>query len=211
VQVTQWQSRQAIDKQAENSISGDQGRNGGKGSGKGRIFSEIPAVGVVTIGIVSSCTFFRVALSMIALLQRVTRASVTVDDETIAAIGSGLLVFVGVQPADTEATAQALLQRITRYRVFSDAQGRMNLSLLDSGGALLLVPQFTLAADTRKGLRPGFSTAATPEEGSRLFDAMVALAEGLDCESGCGRFGANMQVELVNDGPATFWLQQSPE
>ncbi len=146
---------------------------------------------------------------MIALLQRVTSASVDVDGIRIASIAKGLLVLVAVEPDDDESTVNTLLERFIRYRVFSDLQGRMNLSLLDISAELLLVPQFTLAADTRKGLRPGFSTAATPAEGQRLFDIMVSQATQLPVHVAAGRFGADMQVALVNDGPATFWLQES--
>lgn len=130
-----------------------------------------------------------------------------VDGQKIAEIGPGLMVLVGVEPTDTEQTAAALLQKITRYRVFSDANGKMNLSLLDAGGELLLVPQFTLAADTSRGLRPGFSKAASPKDGARLFATLKGLAEQLDCKVATGQFGADMQVALVNNGPVTFWLQ----
>ncbi|OED35429.1 D-tyrosyl-tRNA(Tyr) deacylase [Chromatiales bacterium (ex Bugula neritina AB1)] len=145
---------------------------------------------------------------MIALLQRVTSASVEVDDRRVASIDAGLLVLLGVEPDDTEASAEVLLSRLIRYRIFSDTVGRMNLSLLDTSGDLLLVPQFTLAADTKKGLRPGFSTAASPAEGERLFDIMVRHARQLPLRVGVGEFGADMKVALINDGPATFWLQE---
>jgi D-tyrosyl-tRNA(Tyr) deacylase len=148
---------------------------------------------------------------MIGLLQRVRSASVTVDGERIAAIGAGLLVLVGVQQGDTERVATRLLERVLGYRIFPDAQGRMNLSLKQAGGGLLLVPQFTLAADTRKGTRPSFTPAASSAEGARLFDALVAAAGARHAPTGCGRFAADMQVALVNDGPATFWLEVSPE
>jgi len=147
---------------------------------------------------------------MIALIQRVTEASVSVAGERIGAIGPGLLALVGVRPADDEQTAQRLLERLLAYRVFADAEGRMNLSLSDTGGGLLLVPQFTLAADTRKGNRPGFSTAAEPAKAERLFAELCALARAGHPIVATGRFGANMQVALVNDGPVTFWLQ-TPE
>ena len=147
---------------------------------------------------------------MIGLLQRVSSSTVTVDGTQIASIEAGLMVLVAVESGDTEATAKKLLDKITRYRVFSDAQGKMNLSLLDTGGELLLVPQFTLAADTRRGLRPGFSKGASAIDGSRLFDTLVSLAGNLDCRLQTGRFGADMQVSLVNDGPVTFWLQEPP-
>ncbi len=147
---------------------------------------------------------------MIGLLQRVVEASVRVDGETIARIGRGLLVLVGVERHDEEADADRLLARLLSYRVFNDDQGRMNRSLTDVGGALLLVPQFTLPADTRKGTRPGFSRAASPSEGRRLFDYFVAQAERHHADVACGRFGADMQVALINDGPVTFWLQTRP-
>lgn len=144
---------------------------------------------------------------MIGLLQRVTGASVKVSGDTVAAIGRGLLVLVGVQAGDTVAQADRLLERLLTYRVFPDDAGRMNRSLLDIGGELLLVPQFTLAADTRKGTRAGFSTAAPPEEARRLFEHLVALARIAHPQVETGEFGADMQVELVNDGPVTFWLE----
>ena len=144
---------------------------------------------------------------MIGLLQRVTGASVDVDGERIAEIGPGLLVLVGVRPEDTESNAERLLDRLLGYRVFADDGGRMNLDLGQVGGGLLLVPQFTLAADTRKGRRPGFSTAAPPAQGERLFRYLVSCATARLplCQS--GRFGADMQVGLINDGPVTFWLE----
>lgn len=145
---------------------------------------------------------------MIGLLQRVSRAQVEVDNVTVGSIGRGLLVLLAVQPGDTEAEAERLVERLMQYRVFEDAAGRMNLSLLDTGGGLLLVPQFTLAADTRKGLRPSFTGAAAPEHGRRLFDRAVAHARAQIGERvATGQFGANMQVSLTNDGPVTFWLQ----
>jgi D-tyrosyl-tRNA(Tyr) deacylase len=144
---------------------------------------------------------------MIGLLQRVTRAQVEVGGECIAAIGSGLLVLVGVQQGDSESGADRLLERLLGYRVFPDADGRMNLGLGAVGGGLLLVPQFTLAADTRSGMRPGFSTAASPDEGRRLFDYLVRQAQMRHAQVQSGRFGADMQVSLLNDGPVTFWLE----
>jgi D-tyrosyl-tRNA(Tyr) deacylase len=144
---------------------------------------------------------------MIGLLQRVRRASVEVDGETVAAIGPGMLVLVGVQRGDTEGQGQRLLERLLGYRVFADAEGRMNLSLRDTRGGLLLVPQFTLAADTRKGLRPGFSTAAPPEVAKPLFAYLVGAARRQHVKVECGVFGADMQVSLVNDGPVTIWLE----
>jgi D-tyrosyl-tRNA(Tyr) deacylase len=147
---------------------------------------------------------------MIALIQRVSSASVAVAGERIGAIGPGLLALVAVRPADDEPAADRLLARLLGYRVFGDAEGRMNLSLADTGGGLLLVPQFTLAADTRKGTRPGFSTAAPPEQARRLFDFLCQRARAAHPDVATGRFGADMQVTLVNDGPVTFWLQ-TPE
>ncbi|RKT44236.1 D-aminoacyl-tRNA deacylase [Thiocapsa rosea] len=144
---------------------------------------------------------------MIGLLQRVSHAHVEVSGETIGAIERGLLVLVGVQRGDTTARAERLLERLLGYRVFPDADDRMNLSLRDIGGGLLLVPQFTLAADTRKGTRASFTSAAPPEEGERLFDALVARAHAAHPRVATGRFGADMQVGLVNDGPVTFWLE----
>ncbi len=147
---------------------------------------------------------------MIGLLQRVTAASVMVGDERVATIGPGLLVLVGVQRGDDEVTTERLLERILGYRVFPDADGRMNRSLRDHGGGLLLVPQFTLAADTGKGARASFTPAADPESGERLFDHLCLRARSAWSEVACGRFGADMQVELVNDGPVTFWLEAPP-
>jgi D-tyrosyl-tRNA(Tyr) deacylase len=126
---------------------------------------------------------------------------------TVGAIGRGLLALLGVEAGDTATEADRLLQRVLDYRVFADAAGRMNLSLRDTGGGLLLVPQFTLAADTRKGLRPGFSTAAPPESGRALFEHVVARARQAHAPVAQGEFGADMQVTLTNDGPVTFWLQ----
>lgn len=144
---------------------------------------------------------------MIGLLQRVSEASVSVDGEVIGRIGAGLLVLVGVQAADTEARAERLLERLLGYRVFEDAERRMNRSLRDTGGGLLLVSQFTLAADTRSGTRAGFSTAAAPGQARELFAWLVGRARDLHPEVACGRFGADMKVALVNDGPVTFWLE----
>jgi D-aminoacyl-tRNA deacylase len=144
---------------------------------------------------------------MIALIQRVSKASVTVDSETVGAIGRGILALVGVQRGDTTASADRLLERVLTYRIFSDEQGKMNLSLCDIEGELLLVSQFTLAADTRKGTRAGFSTAAAPEEARRLFDYFLDRARASHGTVAAGVFGANMQVSLVNDGPVTFWLE----
>jgi len=144
---------------------------------------------------------------LIGLLQRVSHASVSVDGEIIGQIGPGLLVLTGVQKEDTEARADRLLQRLLGYRVFEDQQGRMNNSLQDTNGGLLLVPQFTLAADTRKGARPSFSSAADPELGQRLFDYLLHRAREQHATVASGRFGADMQVELLNNGPVTFWLE----
>lgn len=144
---------------------------------------------------------------MIALLQRVTNASVSIGGREAAVIDAGLLCLIGVQPEDGEDTARTLLHKILNYRVFADQQQRMNLSLLDCAGELLLVPQFTLAADTRSGLRPGFSTAAKPDLGAKLFGILCDLASESDVNCQFGVFGADMQVALVNDGPVTFWLQ----
>lgn len=147
---------------------------------------------------------------MILLIQRVLEASVRVDGETVGQIGRGLLAFVAVEPDDDAATAQRLVDRAVAYRVFEDDAGKMNRSLADVGGELLLVSQFTLAADTRKGLRPSFTTAAPPELGRALFAQVVELARAaLPGKVATGRFGADMQVALVNDGPVTFWLRFS--
>ena len=147
---------------------------------------------------------------MIGLLQRVRSASVAVAGDTLARIEAGLLVLVGVERGDGEAEADRLLERLLGYRVFADQQGRMNLSLQETGGGLLLVPQFTLAADTRKGMRPSFTKAAEPEQGRRLFEGLAAAAAAAHQPVATGRFGAEMQVASVNDGPVTFWLQVEP-
>jgi len=144
---------------------------------------------------------------MIGLLQRVNEASVTVDGDIIGVIEQGLMVLVGVEKNDTESQADRLLKRLLGYRVFVDAQDKMNLSLKDVQGGLLLVPQFTLAADTRKGARPSFSSAAPPELAQRLFDYLLAQAHQQHAKVASGRFGADMQVSLINDGPVTFCLQ----
>lgn len=147
---------------------------------------------------------------MIALLQRVSRAAVVVDGETIGAIERGLLVLVCAERNDGEKEVDALLSKLLAYRVFSDNAGKMNRSIRDVAGGLLMVPQFTLAADTRSGTRPSFTPAAAPEDGRRLFEHFVALARERHptVETGC--FGAHMEVSLVNDGPVTFWLQVKP-
>jgi D-tyrosyl-tRNA(Tyr) deacylase len=145
---------------------------------------------------------------MLALIQRVTSASVAVDDATIGAIGAGLLALVGVEPGDGEAQIARMAERLLGYRVFADEQGRMNRSLTDSGGQLLLVSQFTLAADTRSGMRPGFGTAAAPDEAERIFSGLLARCRGNHPPGvETGRFGAHMVVSLVNDGPVTFLLR----
>jgi D-tyrosyl-tRNA(Tyr) deacylase len=147
---------------------------------------------------------------VIGLLQRVSEARVVVEGETVGEIGRGLLVLVGVEKGDGEAQADRLLERLLGYRVFPDAQDRMNLSLRDIEGGLLLVPQFTLAADTAKGMRPSFTPAADPAEGQRLFHYLLARANAGFPTVASGRFGADMKVQLVNDGPVTFWLRVSP-
>ena len=144
---------------------------------------------------------------MIALIQRVTRAEVEVDAKTVGRIDAGLLALVAIQPGDGEPQAQRMLERLLGYRVFADDEGKMNRSLTQTGGGLLLVSQFTLAADTRQGTRPGFSTAATPAEGERWFNRLVELARNRHSPVEIGRFGAHMKVSLVNDGPVTFWLE----
>ncbi|ROU00566.1 D-tyrosyl-tRNA(Tyr) deacylase [Marinobacter sp. R17] len=146
---------------------------------------------------------------MKALIQRVTHANVDVDGQTVGRIDDGILLFLGVEHADTDETARHLCQRVLNYRIFSDDAGRMNLSLQDRGGSLLVVPQFTLAADTRKGQRPSFSSAAPPEQGDALFSAFVSSAKELVGEArlATGKFGADMAVSLVNDGPVTFLLE----
>ncbi len=144
---------------------------------------------------------------MIALIQRVSEASVASAGETLGAIGPGLLALVAVERGDGEPEARRLAEKVVSYRVFADAAGKMNLSLKDTGGALLAVPQFTLAADTDSGLRPSFSSAASPEDGKRLFETFLREAKELVQKTASGRFGADMQVRLVNDGPVTFWLR----
>jgi D-tyrosyl-tRNA(Tyr) deacylase len=144
---------------------------------------------------------------MIALLQRVRHASVSVEGNIIGEIRQGLLILLGVEKNDDEAHADRLIERFLGYRVFSDPDGKMNLSVRDIDGGVLLVPQFTLVADTRKGARPSFSSAAAPAEGQRLFDYVVAQTKKTFPHVNTGQFGADMQVSLINDGPVTFWLQ----
>ena len=145
--------------------------------------------------------------TVIGLLQRVLEASVDIDGGRVATIGAGLLVLVGVRPTDDEASALRLADRLLQYRIFADEGGKMNLSLGQTQGGLLLVPQFTLAADTHKGLRPGFSTAAPPGQGRQLFDTLVQAARARHGRVETGVFGAHMRVSLINDGPVTFWLE----
>lgn len=144
---------------------------------------------------------------MIALLQRVTEAKVVVNKKTIGEIQQGILVFVGVEKNDNEAFAQRLVEKVLSYRIFADEDDKMNLSVQDIKAGVLLIPQFTLAADTQKGCRPGFSSAAPPTEGERLFNEVVKQAKKQYQQIETGQFGADMKVSLVNDGPVTFWLQ----
>ena len=148
---------------------------------------------------------------MIALIQRVSSASVKVGGDSVGAIGAGIVALVGVEKADGEIEALLLAERVLAYRIFADAEGRMNRSLRDTGGQLLAIPQFTLAADTQSGLRPSFSSAAAPAVAERLFRRFVSKAQELGARVATGRFGADMQVSLVNEGPVTFWLQVSPK
>lgn len=144
---------------------------------------------------------------MIALLQRVTQSSVTVNDRVIGQIDTGLMVLLGVQKHDTDALCRRLAERVAGYRVFEDEQGKMNLNVQQAGGRILVVPQFTLPADTNKGMRPSFSSAAPPMLGRQQFEGFVAHLRALGVTTETGEFGADMQVALVNDGPVTFWLQ----
>lgn len=144
---------------------------------------------------------------MKALLQRVSQASVSIDGAEVACIGAGLLVLVGLEPDDNQQSLEKMLHKLLNYRVFADEQGRMNKSLTDIQGGLLLVSQFTLAADTRSGLRPGFSTAAAPAQAEALFEQLVQMAKQRYASVQTGQFGADMQVQLVNDGPVTFMLE----
>jgi D-tyrosyl-tRNA(Tyr) deacylase len=148
---------------------------------------------------------------LIALIQRVAEAAVTVDARTVGRIDRGILALIGVERGDDAARGARLLERVLGYRIFEDADGRMNLSLRDIGGGLLLVPQFTLAADTRKGTRPGFSTAAAPSTARALFEALAGEARRQHPKVETGEFGAHMRVSLVNDGPVTFWLRTAPD
>jgi D-tyrosyl-tRNA(Tyr) deacylase len=147
---------------------------------------------------------------LIALIQRVSEAAVTVDARVVGKIGRGILALIGVERGDGAAQGERLLERVLTYRIFEDEEGRMNLSLRDIGGGLLLVPQFTLAADTHKGTRPGFSTAETPAAARALFGTLVEAARLRHSGVETGEFGAHMQVSLVNDGPVTFWLRSAP-
>jgi D-tyrosyl-tRNA(Tyr) deacylase len=147
---------------------------------------------------------------MIGLLQRVSEAAVRVDGATVGAIGPGLLVLLCAEKGDTEREADLLLTKMLGYRVFSDEAGKMNRSLVDVNGGLLLVPQFTLAADTKSGTRPSFTPAAAPEDGRRLFDHVARQARTRHAQVETGVFGADMKVSLINDGPVTFWLRVDP-
>jgi D-aminoacyl-tRNA deacylase len=144
---------------------------------------------------------------MIALIQRVLEARVEIAGDAVGSIGHGILALIGVRPTDNEAATLRLLDRLLKYRIFADEADKMNLSLQQISGGLLLVPQFTLAADTRQGLRPGFSTAAPPDQGRRLFTLLVDSARARHAPVASGVFGAHMQVSLTNDGPVTLWLE----
>jgi D-tyrosyl-tRNA(Tyr) deacylase len=147
---------------------------------------------------------------VIGLIQRVTEAQVVVERAVVGSIGRGILLLLAVQRGDDETSADRLLERVLGYRIFPDTERRMNLSLLDVRGELLVVSQFTLAADTGKGMRAGFSKAAAPAEGERLYEYFLARARASGLTIGAGRYGAHMQVSLTNDGPVTFWLEVSP-
>ena len=147
---------------------------------------------------------------MIALIQRVSEARVEVEGKVIGSIGRGILALIGVERGDTQTQAERLAEKLLGYRIFPDAAGKMNLSIADIEGELLAVPQFTLAADTKTGTRAGFSTAASPEDGLRLFNLFVGISRKKILQTKTGLFGADMKVSLVNDGPVTFWLQVSP-
>lgn len=144
---------------------------------------------------------------MKGLIQRVKHGSVVVDGETVGEIGPGILLLLGIEKGDDSVLADKLLDKVLKYRIFSDEQGKMNLGLKDVGGGLLIVSQFTLVADTRKGLRPSFSSGASPEQGERLYNYFVEQAQALHQEVATGRFGADMKVSLLNDGPVTFMLE----
>ncbi len=173
-----------------------------------------PLKGIKRVQSVRAATFFYHSghpggPGMIGLLQRVTQARVSVAEQMIGEIGAGLLVLIGISKGDDAANGRRLLERILSYRVFDDEQGRMNRSLRDVSGGLLLVPQFTLAADTRHGNRPGFSPAAPPPQAAALYNYVVEQARAAHATVATGRFGADMQVSLVNDGPVTFWLEST--
>jgi D-tyrosyl-tRNA(Tyr) deacylase len=153
----------------------------------------------------------RESASLIALIQRVSEATVTVEQRAVGRIGAGILALIGIERGDDAARGARLLERVLGYRIFEDDTGRMNRSLSDTGGGLLLVPQFTLAADTRKGTRAGFSGAEPPGSARPLFDALVTEARARHPEVATGEFGAHMRVALVNDGPVTFWLEASQQ
>jgi D-tyrosyl-tRNA(Tyr) deacylase len=148
---------------------------------------------------------------VIALIQRASEAAVTVEARTVGSIGRGILALIGIERGDSAAQADRLLERVLTYRIFEDGAGRMNLSLRDIAGGLLLVPQFTLAADTHKGTRPGFSTAEAPDVARARFAQLVELARTRHATVAAGEFGAHMRVSLVNDGPVTFWLRTPPD
>ena len=148
---------------------------------------------------------------MIALIQRVTGANVKVAGKPVGVIGAGIVALVGVERGDTEVEALILAERVTNYRIFADPEGKMNLSVKDVRGQILAVPQFTLAADTNRGARPSFSSAATPAEAEKLFKRFVEKIQEWSPRVATGQFGANMQLSLVNDGPVTFWLQAAPK
>jgi D-tyrosyl-tRNA(Tyr) deacylase len=165
----------------------------------------LPNSRVIVVIAVGLC-LQQLGIFVIGFLQRVSRAQVDIKGVTVGAIGRGLLVLVGVQRDDTPADAERLLERLLNYRVFPDDQGRMNLALRDIDGGLLLVPQFTLAADTRKGNRPGFTPAAEPARAELLFRQLLERAQAQHGPVASGCFGADMQVSLTNDGPVSFWL-----
>lgn len=169
------------------------------------IFSALSAAINSKVDIVQSYKLF--FLNMLTIIQRVTTAKVTVNDQEIGKINTGIMALVAVEKEDSEKEAQRLLERILNYRIFADGNGRMNLSLRDINGGLLLIPQFTLAADTNSGNRPSFTPAASPEKGRQLFDYLQQLAKSTYAYAEFGEFGADMQVSLINDGPVTFTLR----